>query len=191
MALVDMKLNFMSGLLALSLVLAPLAEAQRPPIQPAQRQALIESIQIMRRLVSAIEVGPTFHQYGNLLIETKIAVDERIAILRGESRVLVADALKAFIDAHDLWRLAITHDDAPIYIIYSCTLFQRYNLTAVDTITPMTCRDVKVIEAAVPHGAKMYHTGWRIKLLDPQLGQIWATAAQRLNAAQKWLASPG
>jgi hypothetical protein len=188
-----MKCEFMLCVVALLfLSVAPDVHAQKAAkLSPVQRQAAFESIQTMRRLISAVQVGPSFPQYESLLIQTKIVVDERLSILRGEMRVLVSQALAAFTDAHELWRIAINSESVQHYILYSCKIFQRYSLFDPQTITPINCSDGNAVSDAFPSGARMYHTSWRQRLLDPQLGQIWATSAERLDDAQKLLAASG
>lgn len=66
------------------------------------------ALKALRKTASATEVGITYQQYGDLLIETKTAVNEALLILpEGELKRSLAAAMDAYADAREAWRIKI------------------------------------------------------------------------------------
>jgi hypothetical protein len=93
-----------------------------------QRQAARDSIATLRKLVSAIEVGPSFNQYTDRLIDAKAQIDEKISVVpEGALKTEILNSVSAFLDARELWRLAIAYQDVHEYLIWACDLYVKYN----------------------------------------------------------------
>jgi hypothetical protein len=82
-----------------SLVFEPNA---MPKINPGA--STLEALKALRKLSSAIEVGISYIQYRELLINAKAAVNESLTELpNGAIRESIANAMDAFADAGDIW----------------------------------------------------------------------------------------
>jgi len=156
---------------------------------PRERQAAVETVKILGRLASAVEVGPSLAEYSSRLIDAKAGVEDRIGkILAGEIRQEIALSLTAFIDAHELWRIAVQREDVNIFMIYACSFIKKYNLAADDyAIHAGNCGNVDAVAKIVPYGAKMYNPNWRHRILDPLIIGIWKAAAGHLEKAEEIL----
>ncbi|OLE53286.1 MAG: hypothetical protein AUG51_13795 [Acidobacteria bacterium 13_1_20CM_3_53_8] len=86
-------------------------EAARRMSQGATAQGATsarEAVRVLRRLNSAIDVGVSYAQYSQILIEVKGSVDEALAsIPAGELRNEITLAMEAYADAGQAWNVMI------------------------------------------------------------------------------------
>ena len=147
-------------------------------ISGSQRQATVDSVRALRKLLSAVEVGLSFSQYTDRLIDAKAEIDERFSLLpEGVVKQEIAGSMDAFLDAHELWRLSLTEKWAHSYLFHARQIYKRYNFTPERNADA----DVKIGEEL---------RRWRKEpLVDDALMHIWAVAVQHLQRAQEKLAS--
>jgi hypothetical protein len=155
-------------------------------LNSAQHQAATRAIKDFKRLVSAVEIGPSFQQYSSLLINAKADIEESLPnIPAGAVSQSLRAALATFIDAHELWRLAIGNSYAYQYVIAACPIFQKYKLD-IHKLSYTGCYDVHALFEAIPNRAYTHYMSDRI--LTPQLQKIWTIGIYHVIDAQKALA---
>jgi hypothetical protein len=95
-----------------SIIFSP-DEATRRMSQAANSQGTTsarEALRVLRRLNSAIDVGVSFVQYSQLLVEVKGTIDEALAsIPNGELRDEITLAMETYADAGRAWNTMIQH----------------------------------------------------------------------------------
>lgn len=135
-----------------------------------------DCIRELAKLVSAIEVGPSFNQYTDRLIDAKTNIDPKLhTISNSKAKFSIEAALEAFIDARELWRLSLVHmNSVQIYLIYARSLFQKYNVQL--SRAPET----------VPVGATFVYGGFR-EFVDPPMRKIWTVAVEHIQTADQEL----
>lgn len=119
-----------------------------------------EAVRSLRKVAGAVEVGVSYQQYGQLVIEAKAAVDEALATIpAGELRNEIAAAMDAYADAGRVWTQRIN---------------QRYDSNVSDLL--IRKYGVSQREAfRASSGDELYVTG--------ALRLIWNQARQHLDRA--------
>ncbi len=77
-------------------------------VSSGQRDAANAALKALRKVASATEVGISYQQYGDLLIETKATVNEALLVLpEGDLKKSLGAAMDAYADAREAWRVKI------------------------------------------------------------------------------------
>lgn len=119
-------------MLRTALALAVLgAESACVGLSSRQLEAGDAALKALRKTASATEVGITYQQYGDLLVETKAAVNEALLVLpEGELRKRLAAAMDAYADARDVWRVKLDGKQLDASEPPGKTLIPKYSLAA-------------------------------------------------------------
>ena len=140
---------------------------------PGHRQAAQDAMKELRKLRSAIEIGLSYRQYTDRLVDTKTETDEKLRILPASAfKQEISATMEAFADARELWRLALANvKSAKVYLFYAGKIFEKYNIH-LD-------RDPTTVDERVWVAGPTKET-----FLDYPLKQIWAAAIQHLEQAE-------
>jgi hypothetical protein len=169
------------------------AHAQAQKLSTPQRQAAMDCFRAIRKLVSAIEVGPSFVQYTDRLIDTKAEIDQKSAMLGSEpifyridelrvGQIIIKDeiteSMTAFMDARELWRLAVTQrpEDRGAAFVFYYDAHRIYNKYGISIREPEASYEITLERLRKP-------------LLDDPLDKIWVVAVQHLQKAEQALSS--
>ncbi len=126
------------------------------PNLPAARKAYAA----LRKLAEAAKIKLPLGQYGNLLIETKLVVDEALTeISEYPLKTEIARAMEAYFDAGQAWGATQANDRIPTNIEPGATLMRKYQ-----------------IRPGVNRLGQADHLE-----LDTTLKAIWTVAGARLN----------
>jgi hypothetical protein len=126
------------------------------PSLPAARKAYAA----LRKLAEAAKIKLPLGQYGNLLIETKLVVEESLMeISEYALKNEIARAMEAYFDAGQAWGAAQLNDRIPVNSEPGATLMRKYQ-----------------IKPGVDRLGQADHLE-----LDTALKTIWAAAGARLN----------
>ncbi len=86
-------------------VRADFTDRDREKLRGQERGNVLKAVSKLRRLSSNLDLGLTWEAYNTQLRATKIETEEiLLSIPEGDSKRAVSDSLKAFVDAHWLWR---------------------------------------------------------------------------------------
>lgn len=137
--------------------------------------------------MSAIEVGPSFNQYTDRLIDAKAQIDEKISVVpEGALKTEILNSVSAFLDARELWRLAIAYQDVHEYLIWACDLYVKYNLRVDGSSSQDSwCRELSGIYQKVPIRSSWSGFDVRRRFLDSPLSEIWKVAMLHLNKTEE------
>jgi hypothetical protein len=138
-----------------------------------QNSAISDSLKELHKLSSATQVGLTFSQYSDRLIDAKATIDDNLRNLpESPIKAEIATTLLAFQDAHDIWSESIDLQNMTVtyYLQRVQPIYNKYNVTLHRT-------------GAVEDQARMMYARTRATYVDDPLQQIWAVAVQDLAKA--------
>jgi len=141
----------------------PVEQEQKDPDAPAPNPSLPAARKAhaaLRKLAEAAKIKLPLGQYGNLLIETKLVVDEALMeISEYTLKTEITRAMEAYFDAGQAWGAAQANERIPVNSEPGATLMRKYQ-----------------IKPGVNRLGQADHLE-----LDTTLKTIWAVAGARLN----------
>src|SRR5262249_23254691 len=84
--------------------------AKELPLTEKQKAAAADAIKALGRIDAAVEVGVTYQQYGQLVIDAKAVVNETAKVLpQGQMLTNISDCMDDYRDAGTVWNFKIQH----------------------------------------------------------------------------------
>lgn len=96
-----------------------------------QQTATDDALKALRKVGAATQVGVNYQQYGSLVIDAQVAVNEAIRVLpEGELNREINAAIDAYVDAGQIWNAKIqsSTDELDTYSVSGKTLIRKYSL---------------------------------------------------------------
>lgn len=130
-----------------------------------------EALKALRKIASGVEVGITYQQYSQLIIDTKATADQALAELpAGELKDGINLAMEAYADARRTWYVAINHRSSSLDVFSE---FQRMQKILKETYK-------------VPEEFMQFRSSFNT-FSNQILSRVWKTASEHLSRAMSLL----
>jgi hypothetical protein len=104
-------------------------EPPDPPLTEKQKAAAADAIKALGRIDAAVEVGVTYQQYGQLVIDAKAVVNETARVLpQGKMLTNLTETMDAYKDAGTIWNRKIRYPNLGLSKESYGELIDRYKV---------------------------------------------------------------